>query len=119
MTETFSFLENCPVRVIEDLIMNLKDGDPLLIIEWNSAALVQHEVNDPTHTKAALVATITAHGGSNPQGSHCVFGFATTVTFSVCRVALPLWSRSLGPISSQVCNVPRHGYKQTHSRCYR
>ena len=86
--------------------MKLEVGDPLLIIEWNSAALAQHGANDPSHTKAALVAAIIAHGGSNLQGSDCVFGFSTTVTFSDCRAALPLWSRSLGPKYSQVCNAP-------------
>ena len=106
LTKSFPFLENCPIQVIEDEIMKLEEGDHLLIIEWNSAVLAQHENNDPTHTRAVLVSTITAHGGSNLQDSQCVFGFATTVTFSSCRAALPLWSRSLGPVFSQISNVP-------------
>jgi hypothetical protein len=85
LTKSFPFLENCPIQVIEDEIMKLEEGDHLLIIEWNSAVLAQHEDNDPTHTKAVLVSTITAHGGSNLQDSQCVFGFTTTVTFSACR----------------------------------
>ena len=82
-----------------DSIRRLQLGDPLLVLDWSDEALQICAAQDPTHTKATLVAHIVANGGLNQQGSDYIFSFSDAVTYSACQDAAPLWAKSPGPIT--------------------
>ena len=96
----FEFLDEKSIEILTNMIKKLSLGDPVLVLHWNQDTLAAATALNPTHTKASLVEVITNNGGIDATEMECVFSFQSDRALSACTAVLPLWSRSLGPISA-------------------
>jgi hypothetical protein len=98
----FAFLDEKSSETLVILIHKLSIGDPVLVLHWNDSAIAAAAALNPANTQAFLVGVITQHGGRDVTGTENIFTFTSDIALTACTAALPMWSRSLGPVFSAI-----------------
>ncbi len=105
LRKKFSFLSEEDFDILNFTIKQLELGDPILVLEWNVGPLAVAKLNNPNNTKNSLIEIILNNHGIDKTGNGNIFCFRSTTDLSNCRNALPLWSHTLGPISSLIAGI--------------
>jgi len=98
----YPFLDEKSSETLVILIHKLSVGDPVLVLHWNDIAIAAAVALNPANTQAFLVGVITQHGGRDVTGMENIFTFTSDMVLTDCTAALPMWSRSLGPVFSAI-----------------